>query len=289
MSKGYAVGQRGKLRNFFRLERCGRKRLSPLSLRSTETAACGLASRKPEKIFAFYISTRERGTPTAREDLDMRQAAVTALHADRADALWIGTVDQGLQRLVGGRLDRFDHRNGLSGNSVSQIYEDHEGSLWVVTSKGVDLFHNMKVVTYSIAQGLSSDATLAVERGEGNSVWVGTDKGLDILDWSDGVKVVHRKDLPASEAHRLFKDANGAIWIGAGSNLFVAHDIGSLEKLLTSSGKPFEYVVEITEDNAHDVWVSTLDLKTRQPMLHRMKNYREVEALPSPAIAQGQR
>ena len=152
MSKGYAVGQRGKLLNFFRLQRCGGKRLSPLSLRSTETAACGLASRKPEKIFAFYISTRERGTPTAPEDLDMRQAAVTALHADRADALWIGTVDQGLQRLVGGRLDRFDHRNGLSGHSIQQIYEDHESSLSVMTSKGVDLFHNMKVVTYSITQ-----------------------------------------------------------------------------------------------------------------------------------------
>ena len=47
--------------------------------------------------------------------------------------LWIGTV-RGLLHLYKGRIDGFSVADGLSGDLVTSIFEDREGSVWVSTS-----------------------------------------------------------------------------------------------------------------------------------------------------------
>ena len=53
--------------------------------------------------------------------------------------LWIGTI-RGLLHLYKGRIDRFSAADGLSGDLVTSILEDREGSVWVGTSTGLDRF-----------------------------------------------------------------------------------------------------------------------------------------------------
>jgi ligand-binding sensor domain-containing protein len=68
---------------------------------------------------------------------------VEALYIDRQKALWVGTVDQGIYRICGDQIEHFGSADGLSGDYVLNFLEDHEGDLWVVTSKGVDSFRDL--------------------------------------------------------------------------------------------------------------------------------------------------
>ena len=80
-------------------------------------------------------------------EIDGKNMKVQSLLSDRQGSLWIGTSDKGLYRIANGRLDHFDTTTGLSANTVSQIFEDREGGLWVVTPEGVDHFWDLAVLT----------------------------------------------------------------------------------------------------------------------------------------------
>jgi ligand-binding sensor domain-containing protein len=76
---------------------------------------------------------------------------------DRSGALWIGAlVDSGLLHVHDGKADPFTTANGLSGASVTAIFEDREGSIWVATVDGLDRFREFAIPTISVQQGLSS-------------------------------------------------------------------------------------------------------------------------------------
>src|SRR4051794_1106580 len=83
---------------------------------------------------------------------------------DRDGGLWIGdVVDSGLLHIHEGRTDLFTRADGLSGNTVSALFEDREGNVWVATvNNGLDRFRNLAVATISVEQGLSSRGVSAV-------------------------------------------------------------------------------------------------------------------------------
>jgi ligand-binding sensor domain-containing protein len=56
--------------------------------------------------------------PFHERNLDGSKLAVSSLFLDRDRALWIGTMDQGIFRIRGNRVDRFNAADGLSSKSV---------------------------------------------------------------------------------------------------------------------------------------------------------------------------
>jgi len=76
---------------------------------------------------------------------------VTSLYAGREGALWVGTYDRGICRIHGDVVDHFDRTNGLSGDWVSDIAEDREGDLWVVTDATAHRVKKGRAKTYSFA------------------------------------------------------------------------------------------------------------------------------------------
>jgi signal transduction histidine kinase/ligand-binding sensor domain-containing protein len=104
---------------------------------------------------------------------------------DRDGVLWIGSLG-GLTRLVDAdrlpplaadgdpKVDatlRFGRDKGLSGDQVLAILEDHEGSLWVATSGGLDRFRANKLTRAALPPDLLWPS-LAPAAGEG--VWAGS-------------------------------------------------------------------------------------------------------------------
>ena len=75
---------------------------------------------------------------------------------------------EGLLHLYQGRIDRFSVADGLSGDLVTSIFEDREGSVWVSTSTGLDRFREFAIPTISVNQGLS---TAAVDVLQATSGW----------------------------------------------------------------------------------------------------------------------
>jgi len=67
---------------------------------------------------------------------------------------WVATANNGLYRIHGDNADHFGLGDGLSGNSVTNLYEDQEGIIWAATSNGIDNFWDPWVTTYSETEGL---------------------------------------------------------------------------------------------------------------------------------------
>ena len=61
------------------------------------------------------------------------QSKFGRLLRDRDGGFWVGTYDGGLLHVHHGRMDRFTHSDGLSGDNIRCLFEDREGSVWVGT------------------------------------------------------------------------------------------------------------------------------------------------------------
>lgn len=98
--------------------------------------------------------------------------------------------------------------------SVNQLFEDREGNLWVATSKGIDMFRDLRVITISKSEGLSEDNAESVLAARDGTVWIGSEH-LQALD-RDGVFCELGKGLPGNQVTSLLEDhavVYGSEWV----------------------------------------------------------------------------
>ena len=222
------------------------------------------------------------------------------LFRDHDGGLWIGALtDRGVLHVHDGTMDLFTRSDGLSGNSVSQIFEDREGSVWVVTLDGIDRFRDVAVPTVSVQQGLSSDAVGAVLAATDGSLWFGTNKGLDRwhereltvyrkrprgaggdasgsaagAGWSarlERIREVIERNLAEDPVDSLYEDYLGRMWITSQSRVAVLTSDG----VATVNSMPYGIVFSITEDRSGNVWIA------HQDGLFRLRDARVHERIP---------
>lgn len=63
-----------------------------------------------------------------------------AIMQDKAGNVWVGAFDSGVWRYDGKAMTNFTTKDGLPVDAVSAIYEDHAGTLWFGTYRGVCTF-----------------------------------------------------------------------------------------------------------------------------------------------------
>lgn len=179
--------------------------------------------------------------------------AITVLHRDSRDRLWIGTATSGLARLDPGsnafQVFQADAANprSLGSNVVTDIMEDSEGAVWIANQSG----------------------------------------GLSRYRENSNDFVVHRHDpddpdtLANNDVWSLFEDRTGLMWIGtAGSGLNQLNP--SRKRFNTLHSIPFNenslqnpFVWDIAETADGRIWMATLaglesyDPATRQFAFHR--------------------
>ena len=220
---------------------------------------------------------------------------------DRHGGLWIGAlVDRGLLHVHDGRTDRFTQADGLSGRSVTSLFEDREGNIWVATAGGLDRFRDFAIPTFSDLQGFSSAGIFSVLTAKDGSLWLGTSDGLN--RWNKGqitnyryrgfggvrggspvsgltagregdsratVREITDSGLP-DKAHSLFQDARGRMWVGTPSGVaFLKSD-----RFVPVASVPHGVVFSFTDDSAGNVWVS------HQEGLFHLFQERVVERIP---------
>ncbi len=111
--------------------------------------------------------TRYRHDP--RRPGSISANAVPALYEDARGTLWVGTLDGGLCRFNPASDDFtvFTRQQGLPGNSVYAIQEDHAGNLWLGTNNGLARFtpSQHKFTRYDVQDGLQGDLFAAAFTG----------------------------------------------------------------------------------------------------------------------------
>ena len=203
------------------------------------------------------------------------------LFIDHNKSLWIGTEDKGLYHIHDGVADHYGSADGMSGNSVAFIYEDHEGNLWVATDGGLDLFRDTPVVSFSIVEGLSAANIHSVVALRDGSVWLGNAGAVDILSAGKTSALSVDHAFPGHDIGTIFEDHTGGIWLGLDGNSRLmtyqqgqSHEIRALDgSALGSNGE----ILGIAEDVEHNIWVLT---SGREHRLFRITNQKVREVMP---------
>ncbi len=169
--------------------------------------------------------------------------------------------------------DVFARLDGLSGDTISALFEDREGDIWVATTDGLDRFREAAVASFSVNQGLSSDRVASVLTSDAGSAWFGTNEGLD--RWTGGQVTVYRErsapttpgrgpyasrkahevtgpGMPAAGVQSIFQDSRGRVWLST------RRGVGYLEndRFVPVDGIPGGLTRAIAEDNRGNLWIA---------------------------------
>lgn len=188
--------------------------------------------------------------------LDGSRLTVTDLFLDRSGALWIGSGDKGIFRYWNGRIDHFGSAEGLSSNFVGSFFEDREGGLWIVTSEGVDRFHDLSVTTWSEREGLTTDNVVSVAADRDGGVWVGNAGGLDRIDLDVVSSIRSGQGLPGNQVRAIYEDRAKRLWLGIDNDLVILEH-GQFRKVHRTDGAPVGSVNTIAEDLHGNLWVDS--------------------------------
>ena len=185
------------------------------------------------------ISRLFDGKAEVAYQLPFGQPLARRLLRDRDGGLWVGTSGRGLAHLHQGRIDLFTQQDGLSGDDVSNLFEDREGNIWVSTFDGLDRFRDLPVATFSVNQGLSNPRVVSILAASDGSVWIRTLDGLN--RWNHGQVT-------------LYREGHGRSVQAAPKQ---AGQQASAPKII-NSGLPDRGVGSLFEDERHRIWLSTL-------------------------------
>jgi signal transduction histidine kinase/ligand-binding sensor domain-containing protein len=183
------------------------------------------------------------------------------LFVDRQQTLWVGTEAQGLYHIHDGHADHYGAEQGLTGNEVHSIYEDREGNVWVTTDRGVDLFRDVAIVSFSTTEGLSGSDFRGVIARNDHSIWAGI-RGAVAIIRPDSVSMITSADGHLiQDVSALLEDHLGEVWLGINRTVMV-YRLGKFSEIKGQDGRPLDQIgkiVSFAEDSDGNIWAIAFD------------------------------
>jgi PAS domain S-box-containing protein len=215
--------------------------------------------------------------PVVLPNFDGSKLFVYKLLEDSDKNLWIATIGNGIYRIHGQTVDHFGRADGLSSDTVFDLYEGDDGVVWAATSDGIDNFRDLPVTTFSTSTGPGSTGTASVMASKDGTVWVATLGSLDFV--RNGVRSSIR--VPGQQVSSLLEDRQGNIWVGVDDGLFIYKD-GRFRRIPEPDHRPLGLVLGLTEDVDGNVWAECKDAQERR--LIRIRDFKVREQFSQPQV-----
>ncbi|MDN5213550.1 two-component regulator propeller domain-containing protein [Fulvivirgaceae bacterium BMA12] len=162
---------------------------------------------------------------------------------------------------------------GLSNSTITRVYQDRYGYLWIGTRNGLNRYDGVsnKVYenTFNDTTSLSDNYVLSIYEDKQNNLWVGTNfGGLNLLsrdhDTFTRYKADNRPgDISDNAISSIIEDSEGNLWVGTknkGLNLFLGRDKGFKHfrnDVNNSRSLSHENISRLFEDLDGNLWVGT--------------------------------
>jgi ligand-binding sensor domain-containing protein/two-component sensor histidine kinase len=102
---------------------------------------------------------------------------ILSIKIDKLGRLWVGTINGGIFMFDDLNLNT-EPVNYLQGNSISNIYFDHEDGIWLTsTNNGVFYYPTLNISKLMIETGLPSSRIIDIEIEPSGKIWLGLDRG----------------------------------------------------------------------------------------------------------------
>jgi ligand-binding sensor domain-containing protein len=126
------------------------------------------------------------------EDGLRKDTYISAFAEDKSGALWFGFGAGGLSRYRDGHLTPMDPSHEVPGGSITSLYVDSKGRLWVASSiTGLSRLDDPTAEhpvfrRYTIADGLTSNNVRCITEDRFGNIYVGTVRGVNRLSPETG-------------------------------------------------------------------------------------------------------
>lgn len=126
------------------------------------------------------------------------------------------------------RFENYSVDDGLPSNTVSCVYQDHEGWIWLGTNRGISKFDGHDFHTYLPNNPFTSENSFLINciyEDSSSRLWIGTeDAGLAQYDRFRDEFSYFRNDsgsncLSSNLVHSIAVDSSGILWIGTDNGL----------------------------------------------------------------------
>lgn len=180
------------------------------------------------------------------------------IHIDDGGDVWMATGG-GVSRYRDGRIDTWSVEQGLADERVFKIAPAADGTLWFSTlTNGLSRFDGNRFTSFSGEEWLEAPQVHLLFRDARLGLIAGTVTGaIYRLDGEEPQRLQPsplRRALPFEDALR---DSDGNLWLGTyGKGLWLLKVNGELVEFPLADGMP-DYVFDLHEDQAGNVWVST--------------------------------
>lgn len=147
--------------------------------------------------------------------------------------LYAGSIGDGLFKinLQTEAITRFTEKDGLPSGSISSLFKDSKGNVWLgtlegglVKMKGFDVNDKLNIdkiyKNTNQAGQIASNAILAINEDKNGAIWVATSTGLSKLKSDGSFHNFYEKDgLSNSYLYALLQDKAGNFWMSSNSGI----------------------------------------------------------------------
>ena len=218
-------------------------------------------------------------TPT----FDGSEVVVSSMIFDRDENLWVGTAGKGIFRIHGNIVDQYQRTDGLSGDTILDLFQDREGLIWAVTTNGIDSFRDPCVTTFSAREGLRVDAVAGVLASRDGTIWVANAGSLDHIKKGAVSSIRAGNGLPGHQVTYMLEDRAGNLWVGVDDGLYLFKN-GRFRRLPEPNHQPLGMVVGMAEDIDGNVWAECAGNPRK---LVRIHDFQVREEFPESQIPPG--
>jgi signal transduction histidine kinase len=150
--------------------------------------------------------------------------------------------------------------NGLPGDVVYSILQDHNGVLWFGTDAGLNRWQDGKITVFTTKDGLSGNTITALFEDRDYNLWVGTmGKGLNRFDHKKNTFILYSRrehGLTGDMIYAIDQDNSGTLWIGTNSGLIRLKG-GRFTSYTVNNGLSNNIVRAVAHDRENNLWIGT--------------------------------
>jgi signal transduction histidine kinase/ligand-binding sensor domain-containing protein len=182
---------------------------------------------------------------------------VTAVHAAQQGGAWVGTYGGGLNHVKANHNTRYLMDPALPGTTVTSLYEERSGRLWVATSAGLVYRSGDRFVPVRDTHGRLLDRVFAISgQNHGPIALVDSRRGLFTVE--GGVaRPLAIPGLQREGVYQLQFDRSGVLWIGYFQGGIAAVTGRRFRLYTTADGLADGAIRAIYQSADGDIWVGT--------------------------------
>jgi signal transduction histidine kinase/CheY-like chemotaxis protein/ligand-binding sensor domain-containing protein len=141
---------------------------------------------------------------------------INLIYEDPNKTIWIAAKFTGLHRIEGRTVTTYTMKDGLSGNDIRQIFEAHDGKIWIASHKGISILENGKITNpfvNTFPQSFQGIVTSMHEDSE-HTIWISF-KSAGLARYKDGKFTLHTVEngLFDEMPLEILEDDAGYLWV----------------------------------------------------------------------------